>query len=164
MSCCNSIRNLGCIYSCDTIQIEVNAPVTGIYTLETYPEGVKLVKTTNTIGTPLVFASGYLNEDATTVFKIIKPDGTYFETADGEDCFQVTVQPASNPVLADMDIAPVGCDDATVKNSNNTFNQTVASGGTLNLTDITYEVEFNGLLHGSQTLPAAVNHTINITF
>lgn len=161
MSCCQKIRNIGCLYSCDTVQIGVTTPATGIYTLETYPEGVKLVKTTNTAGSPLVFASGYLNEDATTVFKIIKPDGTYFETSDEEDCFQVTVQPASNPVLADMDIAPVSCDDATVKNSDNSYSNTVASGGTLTLPDITYNVYVDGVLRQTFTDPA-LNPTLDI--
>lgn len=125
MECCTSILILDCIYSCDTIEIGVSAPATGVYTLELQPDGVKVVSTTNTAGTPLVFTGGYLNEDATHVFKIIKPDGTYYETPAGKDCFQVEIKPASNPTLADTDVTPLDCECDYDVYINSVFSQTV---------------------------------------
>lgn len=98
--CCSAIKDLGCIYSCDTVETGETAAATGIYILEKLPDSIKVVKTTISSGSEIVFAAGYLNEDATTVFKIIKPDGSYFETSSGADCFKVSVKPASNPILA----------------------------------------------------------------
>ncbi len=52
--------------------------------------------------------------------------------------------------------------DATVRNSDNSFNESVASGGTLVLEDVTYSVYVNGVFNASGSLPAAVGNTINI--
>lgn len=137
MTCCNSILSLGCSYSCDTIQIGINAPATGVYTIELQPDSIKVVSTTNTIATPLIFSGGYLNEDAVHVFKIIKPDGSYLEV-NGSECFQIDIKPTTNATLADTDIEPISCDDATavLKNSTNTTINTteIASGATANIT------------------------------
>lgn len=138
MNCCSSIEDLGCIYSCDTIQIGINTPTTGTYTIELQPDGIKIVSTENTAGTPLVFPGSYLNEDGTSVFKIIKPDGTYLETVDGEDCFSVEIRPTTNAALANVDIQPVACADATavLRNSVPTVisTTTIASGASANIT------------------------------
>jgi hypothetical protein len=55
------------------------------------------------------------------------------------------------------------CLDATVKNSDGTYIETVASGETLVLPDITYNVYVNGVLDQSFSVPAQTNQTINIT-
>lgn len=137
MTCCNFIKALPCSYSCDTIQIGVNAPTTGEYTLELQPDSIRVVRTQNTAGSPLVFPGGYLNEDATSVFKIIKPDGTYFETDDGEDCFQIEIKPTTNATLANTSVTPIACEVATavLKNSANTTISTteIASGASANI-------------------------------
>lgn len=137
MTCCSSISNIGCIYSCDTIQIGINTPTTGSYTIELQPDGIKVVSTENTAGSPLAFPGGYLNEDATSVFKIIKPDGTYLETEDGEDCFSVEIKPTTNPDLANLAVQPVECEDATavLRNSVPTVISTtaIASGASANI-------------------------------
>lgn len=137
MTCCTSILSIGCFYSCDIIQIGINAPTTGTYTIELQPDGTKVVSTTNTAGTPLIFSGGYLNEDAVHVFKIIKPDGTYLESGDN-DCFEVSIKPTTNATLANVDIQPVACDDATavLRNSVPTLisTTTIASGASSNIT------------------------------
>lgn len=125
MSCCTSILDLGCIYSCDTIQIGISTPATGTYTIELQPDGIKVVSTENTAGQPLAFPGSYLNEDATSVFKIIKPDGTYLETADGEDCFSVEIRPTTNPDLANLAVQPLDCECTYDININGVFSQTV---------------------------------------
>lgn len=53
--------------------------------------------------------------------------------------------------------------DATVVNSDASYSQTVPSGDTLTLADVTYDVYVNGVLNTSGTLPAMVNNTINIS-
>lgn len=125
MSCCENIKDLACAYSCDIIQIGVVTPDTGVYTLELQPDSIRVVQTTNTAGQPLVFAAGYLNEDAVSVFKIIKPDGTYYETSDGEDCFQIEIKPAANATLANVDITPLDCECEYDVYIDGVFSQTV---------------------------------------
>lgn len=124
MTCCTSILSLGCFYSCDIIQIGINAPTTGTYTIELQPDGTKVVSTTNTAGTPLIFSGGYLNEDAVHVFKIIKPDGTYLESGDN-DCFEVEIKPTTNAALANVEVAPLECECVYDININGVFSQTV---------------------------------------
>lgn len=56
------------------------------------------------------------------------------------------------------------CLDANVTNSNATYNNTVASGGTLVLADTTYNIYVNGVLNTTTTLPTLDNsQNINIT-
>ena len=129
MNCCESIKDIGCIYSCDIVQIGITTPETGDYTLVLLPDLVKIVKTANTAGSPLVFAAGYLNEDAISTFKILKPDGEYLVTSAGEDCFKVDIKPANDPSLANIDIIPVSCDPATAVLKN-------TSGVTISTTSI----------------------------
>jgi hypothetical protein len=57
-----------------------------------------------------------------------------------------------------------GCDDATVENSTQSYQQTVASGGTLVLPDTSFEVYVDGVLQGSSTAPTLENNTINIVW
>lgn len=57
-----------------------------------------------------------------------------------------------------------GCDDATVENSTQSYQQTVASGGTLVLPDTDFEVYVDGVLQGSSTVPTLENNTINIVW
>lgn len=57
----------------------------------------------------------------------------------------------------------VGCEDATVTNSNETYTQTVESGGTLVLPDEQYDIYVNGVFDQSVTLPTLDNNTLNIT-
>jgi hypothetical protein len=53
--------------------------------------------------------------------------------------------------------------DATVENSNASYTDSVASGGTLVLPDTTFEIYVNGVLDQSVTLPSITNQIINIT-
>jgi hypothetical protein len=58
---------------------------------------------------------------------------------------------------------PVVCDDATVKNSDSTYLETVASGGTLALPDTTYNFIVNGVTT-SVTIPSLKNETFNVVW
>lgn len=103
MSCCTGdIINRGCFYSCDLITTGQLASETGVYTLELQPDGIKVVSNTITIGNSIVFSGGYLNEDGVSVFKVLKPDGTYLSVS-GNDCFQVDIKPANNPILSNVE-------------------------------------------------------------
>ena len=55
------------------------------------------------------------------------------------------------------------CEDATVTNSNNSYTDTVASGGTLVLPDTTVNVYVNNVLDQSVTFATLSNQIINIT-
>lgn len=101
--CCTATKDLGCKYSCDLIQTGLTAAQTGVFVLEK-TDGTKIVSNTVTIGQPITFSGGYLNEDAVTVFKVVDPDGNYLETADGEDCFEIDIKPSSDPTLADVEV------------------------------------------------------------
>jgi hypothetical protein len=57
-----------------------------------------------------------------------------------------------------------GCDDATVENSTQSYQQTVASGGTLVLPDTDIEVYVDGILQATSTAPTLENNTINIVW
>jgi hypothetical protein len=58
---------------------------------------------------------------------------------------------------------PVVCDDATVRNSDSTYLETVASGGTLVLPDTTYNFIVNGVTT-SVTVPSLNDETFNIVW
>lgn len=138
MDCCNgNIIDLGCFYSCDLIQTGETATATGVYTLALQPDGTRVVSNTITSGNPIIFSGGYLNEDSVSVFKVIKPDGTYL-TVSGADCFEVDIKPASNPDLANGECtAEAAC-------------------------DTTYNVYVGGVLRATGTIDCSVNNTINI--
>lgn len=61
------------------------------------------------------------------------------------------------------ELCPDGCLDATVKNSDNTYNQSIASGATYTLADTIYNVYVNGVLDQTTTQPSMIDLTINIT-
>lgn len=137
MTCCTSILELPCAYSCDLVQIGIVAPATGVYTLVLMPDLIQVVSATITLNTPIYFAGGYLNEDGRSIFKVLKPDGTYL-TSGTNDCFQVDIRPTVNATLADIDLDPVMCEAATavLKNTALTIisTTTIASGATGNIT------------------------------
>lgn len=181
MTCCNgNIIDLGCIYSCDLIQTARTADADGVYTLVTQPDGVKIVSNTLTAGDAIVFAGGYINEDAVTVFKVLKPNGDYLSVS-GADCFQVKVTPTYATALANVDCVGVDCEDATVTVNSAAFG-TVVSGGTLNvpvrntegtalgslvagvwtIPDTTYNVVIGGVTTQSFTLPTLKNENVNV--
>ena len=54
------------------------------------------------------------------------------------------------------------CEDATVHNSDDTYEVTVASGGDLELEDITFNVYVNGVFNQTFDTPSMVDNTINI--
>lgn len=169
MTCCTDIEDLGCIYSCDLVQIGINASATGIYTLVLMPDLIQVVSTTITISTPIYFSGGYLNEDGRSIFKVKKPDGTYLETAAGKDCFQVDIRPTVNATLADLDITPVACENATaiLKNSALTTISTtiIASGATANITapDATAVLKNSaGTVIDTEAIPSNVSEDITI--
>lgn len=54
--------------------------------------------------------------------------------------------------------------DATVENSDQSYQETVASGGTLVLPDTDYEVFVNGVSQGVTSLPTLKDETINIVW
>jgi hypothetical protein len=53
--------------------------------------------------------------------------------------------------------------DTTVKNSDKTFTQTIAGGGTYTLADTTFEIYLDGILSNTTILPSMVAETLNIT-
>jgi hypothetical protein len=55
------------------------------------------------------------------------------------------------------------CQDATVENSNATYTDSVASGGTLVLPDTTFDIYVNGVFNTTFTQPTLDTNTINIT-
>jgi hypothetical protein len=55
------------------------------------------------------------------------------------------------------------CEDATVENSDASYTDTVASGGTLVLPDTTYNIYVNNVLDQTITVPTLKNETINIS-
>ncbi len=59
--------------------------------------------------------------------------------------------------------ASVVCEPVTVENSDESYQQSVASGGTLVLPDDTFNVYLNTVLQSSVTDPVLTNTTINIT-
>lgn len=70
-----------------------------------------------------------------------------------DDC---CVQPA-------VIINPGECLPVTIRNSDNTFNQSVNSGGEFIAPDDTFNIYFDGVLKETFTLPSLASHTINIS-
>lgn len=54
------------------------------------------------------------------------------------------------------------CADAIFENSNNSFHQEIAAGGTLVLDDNIYNIYVNLVLKGTGQLPSQVANVINI--
>ena len=54
-------------------------------------------------------------------------------------------------------------EEAIVKNSDDSFHETVAGGATLELADTVINVYVNGTLNQSITRPSMINRTINIS-
>lgn len=168
MTCCeNGIEDLGCIYSCDLVQIGINASANGVYTLVLMPDLIQVVSQTVTSGQPIVFSGGYLNEDGRSIFKVKKPDGTYL-TSGTKDCFQVDIRPTTNATLANVDI-DVTCSTASaiLKNSANTTISTtsIASGATANITapDATAVLKNSaGTVIDTEAIPSNVSEDITI--
>ena len=63
-----------------------------------------------------------------------------------------------------IEVDTVNCEDATVKNSDESYVQTVASGDTLILPDTTYNVYVDGILQNSIEVPTLKDETINIVW
>jgi len=62
------------------------------------------------------------------------------------------------------ELCPSGCAAATVKNSDNTFNQSVASGATYTLADETITIQLDSVTVATSTFPAMTNPTILINW
>lgn len=91
--------------------------------------------------------SGGLNCPNVTV----NVDGVFYESA-----------PAGSTVNVICGGGP--CEDATVENSDQTFQETIPAGDTLVLDDIEIEVYVGGNLEDTITIPAMVNTTLNINW
>lgn len=81
----------------------------------------------------------------------INVNGEFYESA-----------PAGSTV--DIDCGSIECDDAIVENSDESFVQTIASGGSYTLEDYTVETYVDGTLEDTQTAPAMTNIEININW
>jgi hypothetical protein len=57
-----------------------------------------------------------------------------------------------------------GTGNATVKNSDNSYNDTVPCGGTLTLPDTVYNIFIDNVLQLQFNIPTLKNETINLTW
>ena len=73
-----------------------------------------------------------------------------------------TLQATITATATLMAIQTGGCSDATVENTDLSYLQTVASGGTLILADTTFNFYVNGVLDQTATVASMVNQTFNI--
>lgn len=88
-------------------------------------------------------------------------DATYLvEYEDGTDIQAGTI-PSGGSVTVTVP-NPISCEDATVTNSNETYNETVVSGGTLVLPDTTFEIYLDTIFSATTTLPTLDTNTLNI--
>lgn len=95
MSCCCTLTyDLGCVSNCGTLEMtDLLAPSTGTYTIEIDAKYAVWTKTISaTINQPFEVDLSIFNEAEQIVFKIKKPDCTYYEYEDSPDtysCFTV---------------------------------------------------------------------------
>jgi hypothetical protein len=83
-----------------------------------------------------------------------------YEFLDEDDnVITTTERPAQSNQLIEIDI-PL----ANVRNSNNTYNDTVQSGGVLVLPDTDINITVNSVAQPTVTIPTLSNETINITW
>lgn len=92
--CCTYTYDLGCVSNCGILEMtDLLAPSTGTYTLEIDAKYAVWNKTFSaTINQPFEVNLSIFNEAEQIVFKIKKPDGTYYEYTDSPydyDCFTV---------------------------------------------------------------------------
>ena len=74
------------------------------------------------------------------------------------DCFDEEKEQEIKDLICDL----TPCEDATVRNSDSTYTQTVASGSTLILADTAFEIYVNGNLNQQFTAPSMKDLIINI--
>jgi hypothetical protein len=91
-----------------------------------------------------------------------KPIGFENILITGDTIITITAGSATDSIFIEGQCAT--CLDATVENSTQSYQQTVASGGTLVLPDTDFEVYVDGVLQGSSTAPTLENNTINIVW
>ena len=134
------------------------------------PPTIKLFATQTTVASGTQVQIGWIAENVNSV--VITP----FGTLQGQFGFVNTtinsttsfVGTATNDAGTATDTLTIsvsnGCDDATVENSTQSYQQTVASGGTLVLPDTDIEVYVDSVLQASSTVPTLENNTINIVW
>lgn len=93
MSCCTEILSLGCFDSCEDIETGLTAPQAGTYIIKS--DNAEIVSFTLGLGDEIIIPGGYFNENGTTEFQIILPDGNVFTSGD-YDCFSVTINPSNS--------------------------------------------------------------------
>lgn len=85
-----------------------------------------------------------------------------------EPCENVTILNGQGQEIDSVEaggtyVCNLGGGNATVTNSDMSYNSSVSCGGTLVLDDVIYNVNVNGVFNQAATLPAAVNNIINIS-
>lgn len=89
MPCCDNIKHLGCFGYCSDIDTGLLADADGIHYIEYEVLGKKFqYEVTLTIGQEFV-VKNFGNENSMFHFRILKPDESYFTTAEGESCFSI---------------------------------------------------------------------------
>lgn len=82
-------------------------------------------------------------------------------------CGTVRIVDGSGALIATVECGDTYTCDAgspvTVHNSDDSFSQTVACGGDLELDDVTFIINVNGVLNQTLTIPSQVDATLNIT-
>lgn len=103
--CCDSINDLGCYGSCETIVTGLIAPVDGVYLIRyEINDSIRTIGISYDSGDTIIIPASVLNEDYLIVFQVYRPDGTKI----GSDCYQALIlsEFAATPVPRITPIIP----------------------------------------------------------
>lgn len=133
---------------------------------------------TFTINTPYEWNECWIPEKTTPTptpqpeFTIYDEDLVEVGTVTGDNLQVIAKDTDDNVINATYTLAlnvltlsniPVSGAGATVKNSNNSFSQAIASGGTYTLADVSCPIYLDGVLSTTVSYPSMEDTTINIT-
>lgn len=89
MTCCDSIKDLGCFGHCEEIVTGLTATATGAHTIDILDGNYKEINFTN--GNPITFEN-FFNEDMITIFSVRDVNGDVMLLG-SDNCFQVMTKP-----------------------------------------------------------------------
>lgn len=94
---CEEFAVLGCFDPCGELEVGVDAAVSGVYTLKVgYLGSMVVVEAEQTIGEPITFPLGDMNENYTFKGKVYDPEGEPVVISGEVSCFQFSTSTTFN--------------------------------------------------------------------
>jgi hypothetical protein len=162
------IRQLSATLTGFSYSIQITYPLSECSLDFDLPPSIKLFATQTTVASGTTVQIGWIADNVNSVnitpFGVLQGQFGFVNTTINNTTTFTGSATNDNGTATDSITITVGngCDDATVENSTQSYQQTVASGDTLVLPDTDIEVYVDGILQATSTVPTLENNTINI--